>query len=221
MNFYDYIDRIIYINLDSRKDRENKLLEHLYSYGIPKSKIERFPAIKHEKGDIGCSMSHLKVIENAIDKSYNNILVLEDDFEFSLSKNEINDIFNNFFQKFNSRFDVLQLTYWYTCIVKKTKIENFFKVTKCDTTSGYLVNKRFFYKLKKNFEDGLKNLILTREQTINHYNQYNIDEYMNILQNNSIWLVHIPFIGHQIESFSDIRNEYTSQIKDRTNIIYL
>ncbi len=45
MNFYDYIDKIIYINLDNRIDRKIELEEIFKKYEIPEDKIIRLSAI--------------------------------------------------------------------------------------------------------------------------------------------------------------------------------
>ena len=50
-------------------------------------KTTRIEAIKHEQGGIGCGMSHIKVLEDAIEKNYHNIIVLEDDFKFTVETN--------------------------------------------------------------------------------------------------------------------------------------
>lgn len=38
-------------------------------------------------GNIGCGMSHLDIIKDCIINNYNNVLILEDDFEFIIYKN--------------------------------------------------------------------------------------------------------------------------------------
>ena len=56
------IDKVIYINLKERTDRNLKCLEILTKL-FDKDKIIRFDAIKHEKGYIGCYKSHIGCLE--------------------------------------------------------------------------------------------------------------------------------------------------------------
>jgi GR25 family glycosyltransferase involved in LPS biosynthesis len=62
MNSISDIKHAFYINLLSRPDRKYHVERQLQSVGIS---AERFNAIKMSNGAIGCSMSHLKIIETA------------------------------------------------------------------------------------------------------------------------------------------------------------
>ena len=62
MNSISDIKHAFYINLHCRPDRKQHVENQLTSIGI---NAERFNAIKMSNGAIGCSMSHLKIIENA------------------------------------------------------------------------------------------------------------------------------------------------------------
>ena len=39
-----------------------------------------------------------------------NVVIFEDDFVFTLNKNEVNNKIDNFFKDFNNRWDIVQLT---------------------------------------------------------------------------------------------------------------
>lgn len=217
LNFCDNIDKIIYINLDSRDDRNKHMLEQFKKYNISEEKIIRFSAIKHNIGAIGCSMSHCAVIEMAIKNNWNNILVLEDDFVFNMEVQKINIIINLFFKIFGGNYDIFQLTYWFDCRIRKTDYNGFFKVIGCDTTSGYFVNSRFYETLLCNFREGLKLLETNYKEIRNdNYNQYNIDEYWKKIQQISNWYIYLPVIGKQADIFySDIRN--STQLHNAVN----
>ncbi len=81
-NFLNGISKIVYINLDHRTDRNMEMLEQFEKLKIPKDKILRFSAIKHDNGSIGCTQSHIAVLEMAIREKWENVLILEDDFNF-------------------------------------------------------------------------------------------------------------------------------------------
>ena len=73
-----YIEKVIYINLKDRTDRK-KTCEETLNKLFSKDKIIRLDAIKHEKGYIGCALSHLKCLELAIENNWKNVLIVEDD----------------------------------------------------------------------------------------------------------------------------------------------
>ena len=56
INSINDIKHILYINLDSRPDREAHIKKELLKIGFTGT---RFNAIKMSNGAIGCSMSHL------------------------------------------------------------------------------------------------------------------------------------------------------------------
>jgi glycosyl transferase family 25 len=60
----EHIHRIVYINLDRRTDRRQQLEDELQRLSIPGAKIERFAAVEHVEGLIGCGLSHLAVIRS-------------------------------------------------------------------------------------------------------------------------------------------------------------
>ena len=101
-----FIDKIIYINLDHRTDRKKEIENELEKFNL--KNYERFPAIKHINGAIGCSKSHLEIIKNAKQQGYKNILVLEDDFEFLVSKDQFYD---QLYKLLQTPFDVSLLAY--------------------------------------------------------------------------------------------------------------
>ena len=89
---------VVYINLDHRVDRRMHVETQLKSIGIENA--ERFKAIKLDNGALGCSMSHLKCIENAKKNNDKYLMVCEDDIEFTdpvLFTNQLNS-FLIFFQ---------------------------------------------------------------------------------------------------------------------------
>jgi GR25 family glycosyltransferase involved in LPS biosynthesis len=87
-----YFDRIYVINLPERTDRRREITEALQRIGISfaPGKVELFPAIKAKEaagfsspGVRGCFLSHLSVLKKAAELDLSNVLVLEDDMEFS------------------------------------------------------------------------------------------------------------------------------------------
>ena len=64
------IDKIIYINLERRKDRKEHIENVLNKYDL---QYERFEAIQTEGfGILGCGLSHLQVLKIAKKRNYKN-----------------------------------------------------------------------------------------------------------------------------------------------------
>lgn len=74
----NYISHVIYINIDARKDRKDRILNELSIFD-PK-KITRISAVKNlDNPIIGCTQSHIKALKLAKKMQYSNVLILEDD----------------------------------------------------------------------------------------------------------------------------------------------
>ena len=69
-----------YINLEERKQKNKKTIDELKRFGI--SNPNRFHAIKHEIGLVGCVKSHIKCIELAKQRNYPFVCIFEDDIIF-------------------------------------------------------------------------------------------------------------------------------------------
>ena len=55
------IDHIFYINLEKRQDRKEEIENELNTHGLVG---ERFDAIPHNPGCVGCAKSHLSVLHH-------------------------------------------------------------------------------------------------------------------------------------------------------------
>ena len=158
----DNIDKIYYINLDYRTDRkeqfEHQIITH-FANSILEPRIERFPAIKHEQGLLGCSISHLEVIKKARQTDAKYIIVFEDDFEFLVSRETFLSNLNQLFQQVETgglNFKVVMLAYNAN---NRVEIENNYlldSTTDVQTCSGYLVNSKYFDELIACWEEGIK-----------------------------------------------------------------
>jgi hypothetical protein len=68
---------IFYINLDSQTKNKNKIEKLLKKHGF--TNFERFSAVKHESKNIGCNLSHKKLLEYITKENIYPSLILEDD----------------------------------------------------------------------------------------------------------------------------------------------
>ena len=77
MKIEEFFDAIYCINLDERTDRWETAQKEFQKLGI--TNAQRFSAVKHDKGALGCRESHIGVVTDAKKNGYKNILVFEDD----------------------------------------------------------------------------------------------------------------------------------------------
>jgi len=106
---------IVVINLKQRKDRLDSFAKQMESLEITKwRKIEaidgreRFPDLKpFFSGSLGCTLSHINALRTSQNTNAVATLVCEDDAEFLLSREELDQIIGEFLS--NSKLDVLAL----------------------------------------------------------------------------------------------------------------
>lgn len=197
------IDKIIFINLDRRRDRLEEIIEEFKKMEIPPNKIIRFDAISHNIGNIGCSLSHLNVMKMVKENGWKNVLILEDDFSFVVNKEYLNEFLNYVFKELNKSWDVIMFGY------NLNESNNYSlpyndddiylgKVGFAQTASGYLVNQHYYDTLIANYEEG--NRLLMQQ---NKHWLYANDLYWRVLQEKDEWLYAKTRIGIQRMSYSD------------------
>ena len=214
------IDQIYYINLEHRTDRREHIENEIKKIDSDLEKTTRIEAIKHEQGGIGCGMSHIKVLEDAIEKNYQNIIVLEDDFKFTVETN----IFFEYLQElynYDKEYNICMLSRY---IISHNKLnDKISEVIFGKTTSGMLINGRFFKTLKDNFSESIGELLKGNQNINNGYagnNKFAIDENWKKLQGigKKFYTFNIP-LGIQIGSFSDIEKRNTNYLRFLNKII--
>ena len=204
MGGFNNFDLVYYINLNHRTDRLNHIKNEIKKTNIDESKVHRIEAIYDDYGALGCSKSHCVALENFINSPETNqtCVVLEDDFEFTQGQDIVNDMIDKVFNSIVKDFDVLMLSS-NTYSELNSKFNFVTKILKGQTTSGYVVSRKFAPILLKNYKEGADLLSQTRDRP-----KYSIDMYMQQLQPNSKWLCLSPKIGKQMESYSDIEKQW-------------
>jgi len=188
------IDKIIYINLEKRPDRRSEIETELTNFGLVG---ERFEAINVPYfGCIGCMKSHLSVLKLAKMNGYKNILILEDDFTFTVSKESFENSLSKFFE-FKPNFDVCMLSY-NLLKYEETEEDSIRKAVSVQTASGYIVNQHYYDKLIQLYEWASPLL----EQTGQHWIYAN-DEIWKSLQEKDNWYLFTERIGKQRPGYSN------------------
>ena len=195
------LDKIFYINLDKRMDRRDQIEHELKEYNLYDN-AERFQAIHTpDQGILGCTMSHLAVIKLAKERNYNQVLILEDDFYFVISKEEFENELTTFFER-NIPYDVCMISYKIN-ESKQTEYPFLTKVIDAQTGSGYIIHQSFYDTLIKVFEDAIEPLRETQQHWI-----YANDQIWKTIQPNSKWYALTTRCGRQRDGFSDNSNRY-------------
>lgn len=221
MNSIADIQHCLYINLAKRTDRRTHVEAELRKIGI--HHFQRFDAIclpkKPGSGSIGCSISHLKCLELARKSGWPHVLIVEDDIEFTDPTTFIAS-FNAFLAAYGGttadppRFDV--------CLVGGNNMPPFIqrapfcaKVSKCQTTTGYLVPAHYYDTLIENVRHGVQQLMRDPDVRVGtHYTEcqltYSIDKWWFQLQARDQWFLITPLTVTQRTDYSDIEERETN-----------
>ena len=199
------IKNAFYINLDHRTDRKEHVTNQLTNLGL--HGFERFNAIKMENGAVGCSMSHLKILQTAFQNNWDHVLIVEDDITF-LDLDLFKANFETFLQRNGNNWDVILLA-GNNMPPYDTIDDVCIKVKRCQTTTGYLVNGHYIKKLMENVKMGLTQLI---HKPASHA-MYAIDKFWFLLQAVDKWYLIVPPTVVQREDYSDIEKRQTNYQK--------
>lgn len=197
----NYFDAIAYINLKHRTDRDTRILKELARLKADKSKITRFEGnYTPFNGHIGCVLSHIDVINWAIEKNLNNILVLEDDCYFIDDVNFLNATIE-YFLKIVTKWHVFLLGGYFE-EVEKNKYPYINRIKKSYRSHSYAINGCYFKKLRENFYESFN--LLKKYSAHFHQKGEALDSHWHILQKKDLWYSSNILLTAQIEGYSDI-----------------
>ena len=195
------INKIFYINLDKREDRKEEIERELTNYGLDMIS-ERIQAVETPgQGILGCTISHLSAIKLAKERNYTNILILEDDFQFTVSKEEFENQLQTFFEN-QIPYDVCMISYNIRQS-EPTEYPFLTKVIEAQTASGYIIHHTFYDKMIGLYEWAIPLLQDTRE----HWHYAN-DQCWKRLQPNANWYCLTTRCGRQRAGYSDNSEQF-------------
>jgi glycosyl transferase family 25 len=187
---------IIYINLKHRNDRRENIINQFGdSSGI---NIIRFEAIEYNPGAVGCSLSHIECLKYAKSEKMEYVIIMEDDFELLVSKDEFIDKINVILK---NEFDVVLLSGF---IREKFEVKgDICRIKNAQTTIGYIVKSHYYDKLIDNYKEGVELL----KNNFDRYDIYALDQYWKRLQKDDKWYISKPILGKQMIGYSDIEKK--------------
>ena len=206
-----------YINLESRPDRREFIESELPKVGLSLDYIKRFNAVclpkKPGSGAIGCSMSHLRCLETAKKYGWPHCLIVEDDIHFTNPDVFVENM-NRFLTEYASRFDVCLLAGNNVAPVVQ-RYPFCAKISKCQTTTGYLVMGHYYDTLIANYREGIRQLMADPDcreglQYTPCQLTYSIDKWWFQLQERDQWFLITPLTVTQRADYSDIECRQTN-----------
>ena len=197
------IEKVYYINLDKRTDRKEHMIGVVLPFlNVKENDVKRISAVDTthsptlSKRATGCTLSHLKALNDAIDNNYSHFMVLEDDFIPIISSSEFETRINRLFADFLD-FDVCHLAYNAKHGTVKKINDIFMTGEGIQTMSGYIMNINFCNQIKPVWENSVKML-----QNGGHHSKYALDMAWKPYQKFDRWL--LTRCGKQLKGFSDL-----------------
>jgi len=190
----EHIAKIIYINLDHRLDKKEQIENELNAFGLT---YERHKGIFQPINDIGCTKSHLAVLKKAKTNGYKNVLILEDDFMFIVSKEEFNKNITLLFET-PVDFDVCMLSYYINNGENDKQHPFLIKTQEAQTASGYIVNESMYDRLIELYE-----YAVTMLETTGQHWLYANDQIWKQLQPVTKWYCFKERLGLQRPGIND------------------
>ena len=190
----------LFINLDHRADRLEHVLIELTKMGIIGA--ERFPAVKMAKGNVGCTISHIRCLELAKARNWPQVFICEDDITFTNP-----EVLKNSLEKFAEsaiQWDVVVIG-GNNCPPYVQVSDFCARVTNVQTTTGYIVKKEYYDILLDNFRMGLEKLMREPERK----KEFSLDIYWKQLQVADRWFMILPLTVVQYYDYSDIEQRVT------------
>jgi len=192
------IKHVLYINLDRRRDRREHVERELALLGFYQP--QRFRAIAHSFGTLGCSLSHLACLRMAMQEDWPHVMIVEDDILF-IDKPRLWEQIDLFLKETDT---------WDVLLLGGNNIESVtpscahsVRVSSCQTTTGYIVQRPYYETLIANVSLGVGQLL--RQPHLK--SKFAIDQFWRLLQKRDRWFLLLPLIVTQTEGYSDIEKK--------------
>lgn len=205
------VDAVIYINLDSRPDRNAEVLSELSQIEMDTSKVHRLSAIKRSWGILGCNLSHIACFKTIKERGYKRTLILEDDVGFESKdikrwNSGVIDI-NTMIKSDN--YDVIFLGGFVRDPngPSKTDYATLFQTKNTSCTHAYIIKDTYVNKLMDHTENAVQMLM----KNAPNVKQYHLDNAWSQLMSQDRWFISVPTLAYQRTSYSDIEGKNANE----------
>lgn len=194
----------LFINLEHRTDRLEHIQLEFNKMGI---RGERVNAVKSQNGGIGCTLSHIRCLEEARKRNFEYVFICEDDITFNnpeLFKKQIQQFVDNK----DIQWDILLIGANIVPPVQKVG-DYCARIFNGQTTTGYIVKRGMYSVLLENFKESAQMQMRNPGQP-GVSNPYALDMWWKQLQPQYFWWMITPPTVTQYENFSEIENRVTN-----------
>jgi glycosyl transferase, family 25 len=197
------------INLDARTDRWEECVRNHDAMGFSPHDVTRLSACRDTQfGALGCAKSHMRALCDAytLDTAEHS-MVIEDDFDFSVRKDVLERKLRSI-RDSGLKWDVLLLCG--TQVLNYGQFpEDLKKVFEAQTTSGYIIKRKYIPTLLACFMDAVEKLENFRNFQPRDMisDRFAIDMAWKTLQRVDGWYIFSPRLGIQRASYSDVEGK--------------
>ena len=196
------VQYVLYINLSRRTQRQTEILQELRNLRIPEDKIIRIDAVDAkktmEKPIVSCCRSHIRALQCAMSNGWDEVLILEDDFQLRDSAERTKACWTHF----REMVPTYQIASWaHNCLRARRGTQRIqilsdgdagvVQVYYLQTASAYAVRRSAMGQLKKIYEDAIAQ-------------DRPFDTYMTRITHAVDWFAFDPALSIQRPSYSDI-----------------
>lgn len=202
-------EKVFYINLAHRTDRNSLILEELLKMDVEPHRIVRIEAVQDTlNGHRGCALSHIKALKLAQKMGTKEVLILEDDAFFLTDPKNMEEHLNLFFQHV-THYDMLllggRIELYQSC-----QIDGIYRALKARLAHAYVVKDHYISKLLEVFEDAYQKLLSI--PTFNQVHDLAIDRAWDILFEKD-QILFSKIFALQRGGYSDIQHIHIEEIK--------
>lgn len=202
---------LCFINLDHRKDRLENIQRQVLPFLEPHvNSVHRISATKHQNGAKGCTRSHIKTLDFALNSGFEHTLILEDDASIgSDEKQTLIDECMRAFDEVKASYDVFVLGSVSGERVVIPHPDPNSLVATLVLSGGchaYIVHRSYIPVLKAVYVYAEKNLWDTN--VYRNYRVFAMDQLHKYLQMDHKWYMPKKNTVLQLPSFSDIDNQF-------------
>ena len=149
----ELVDLVVYINLDEHKKQRHKIEEEIKRVIVKEDRIDslRIKGEKKEDGTISKLLSHVTALAVACEDQ-RNVMVLEDDFSFFVSRDDLSKHLKLVHMQFEDRWNVIVLGEYmqhdqeWSVIDGAKDLENriqLMRLSNVSSMTGYIVNRTY------------------------------------------------------------------------------